>query len=44
MGEELLVLKEFKLLCKSYPFNIDYATSACPFTALFVTKDNFLTI
>jgi len=38
MCEELLVLKDFKLLCKSYPFKIDYATSACPFTALLSLK------
>ena len=38
MCEELLVLKDFELLCKSYPFKIDYATSACPFTALLSLK------
>ena len=38
IGEQLLLLKEFKLLCASSQLKIDYASSACQSTALLSLK------
>ena len=38
MGENLLILNEFKLLCASSQFKINYVSSACQFTALLSLK------